>query len=57
MFVLAGYSGKAKYIEFIEDEKVKIIFRDSISAFDGVKLDELDNKGGPLETIMEGGKE
>jgi len=43
--VLAGYSGKAKNIEFIEDEKVKIIFRDSISAFDGVKLDELDNKG------------
>jgi phosphoribosylaminoimidazole-succinocarboxamide synthase len=45
VFVLVGYSGKAKNIEFIEDGKVRIIFRDSISAFDGVKLEELDNKG------------
>ncbi len=39
------YSGKAKDVVSLDDDKVKIIFRNSISAFDGVKLDELEGKG------------
>ncbi|MCE7740875.1 MAG: phosphoribosylaminoimidazolesuccinocarboxamide synthase [Candidatus Heimdallarchaeota archaeon] len=39
------YSGKAKDIELLDEKEVKIHFRDSISAFDGEKTEELLNKG------------
>jgi len=39
------YSGKAKDVIILEDDQVRIVFRNSISAFDGVKLDELEGKG------------
>lgn len=39
------YSGKAKDVITLGGEKVKIVFRNSISAFDGVKVDELKGKG------------
>jgi phosphoribosylaminoimidazole-succinocarboxamide synthase len=42
---LALYSGKAKDVTILEDNKVKITYRDSISAFDGIKKDELSRKG------------
>jgi phosphoribosylaminoimidazole-succinocarboxamide synthase len=39
------YSGKAKDVTLLEDNKVRITFRDSISAFDGIKKEELEEKG------------
>lgn len=39
------YSGKAKDVTLLEDNNVRITFRDSISAFDGVKKEELNEKG------------
>ncbi|MBY9001079.1 MAG: phosphoribosylaminoimidazolesuccinocarboxamide synthase [Candidatus Heimdallarchaeota archaeon] len=39
------WSGKAKDVLVLENEKVQINFRDSISAFDGVKKEELVDKG------------
>ncbi|MCG3227529.1 MAG: phosphoribosylaminoimidazolesuccinocarboxamide synthase [Candidatus Heimdallarchaeota archaeon] len=39
------YSGKAKDVTLLEDNKVRITFRDSISAFDGVKIEDLKEKG------------
>jgi phosphoribosylaminoimidazole-succinocarboxamide synthase len=43
--VLVVYSGKAKDVTLLEGNKVRITFRDSISAFDGVKKEELEEKG------------
>ena len=43
--VLEKYSGKAKDVELLKEKEVKILFRDSISAFDGVKTEELSMKG------------
>ena len=43
--MLGKYSGKAKDILSLENGNVKLVFRDSISAFDGEKLDELKRKG------------
>ena len=45
MLVLVVYSGKAKDVTLLEDNKVRITFRDSISAFDGVKQEEIKEKG------------
>ena len=42
---LEKYSGKAKDIILLENEQVKVIYRNSISAFDGVKTEELEDKG------------
>jgi len=42
---MAVYSGKAKDVIEIDEDNVKIVFRDSISAFDGIKKEELPNKG------------
>ncbi|MCK5141398.1 MAG: phosphoribosylaminoimidazolesuccinocarboxamide synthase, partial [Candidatus Heimdallarchaeota archaeon] len=42
---MVTYSGKAKDVVVLNDEEVQIIFRDSISAFDGVKKEELAEKG------------
>jgi phosphoribosylaminoimidazole-succinocarboxamide synthase len=39
------YSGKAKDVIEIDEDRVKIVFRDSISAFDGIKKEELTDKG------------
>ena len=39
------YSGKAKDVQIYTNNKVKLIFRDSISAFDGEKKDILQGKG------------
>lgn len=39
------YSGKAKDVIVLNSEEVQINFRDSISAFDGVKTEELTEKG------------
>ncbi len=39
------YSGKAKDVIEVDDESVQIVFRDSISAFDGIKKEELTDKG------------
>ncbi len=39
------YSGKAKDIVKLEKNRVKVVFRNSISAFDGEKMDELEGKG------------
>ena len=43
--MLVVYSGKAKDVSLLEDNKVRITFRDSISAFDGLKKEELNEKG------------
>ena len=43
--MLVVYSGKAKDVTLLEDNNVRITFRDSISAFDGVKKEELNEKG------------
>lgn len=42
---MVTYSGKAKDVVVLNDKEVQIIFRDSISAFDGVKKEELAEKG------------
>lgn len=39
------FSGKAKDVQIYENNKIKLIFRDSISAFDGEKKDNLQGKG------------
>ena len=39
------YSGKAKDVIEVDEDSVKIVFRDSISAFNGIKKEELSNKG------------
>ena len=39
------YSGKAKDVVEVDEDSVKIVFRDSISAFDGIKKEELTDKG------------
>ncbi len=39
------YEGKAKTVEVLSDEKVRIIFTDRISAGDGAKLDTIPGKG------------
>lgn len=43
--MLVSYSGKAKDVIALNDGEVQINFRDSISAFDGVKKEELAEKG------------
>ena len=42
---LEKYFGKAKDVEILNENEVKITFRDSISAFDGVKKEDLQYKG------------
>ncbi len=42
---MVSYSGKAKDVIVLNDGEVQINFRDSISAFDGVKKEELAEKG------------
>lgn len=42
---MVTYSGKAKDVKVLNDEEVQINFRDSISAFDGIKKEELPGKG------------
>ncbi len=42
---MVTYSGKAKDVKVLNDKEVQISFRDSISAFDGIKKEELPDKG------------
>ncbi len=45
VLLVTKYSGKAKDVIVREDGKVELIFRDSITAFDGKKTDKLEGKG------------
>ena len=43
---LEKYQGKAKTVEILSEDRVRIIFRDDITAGDGAKKDTIPGKGG-----------
>lgn len=45
VLLMTKYSGKAKDVIVRDDGKVELVFRNSISAFDGKKTDTLEGKG------------